>query len=72
MDPNPLLSILEEGIQNSSFIRQLKKGMIMNNLINIIVPVYKVEKYSNQCDNSIIKQTYTNLENILVDDGSPD
>lgn len=44
----------------------------MNDLISVIVPVYKVEKYLNQCVDSIINQTYTNLEIILVDDGSPD
>lgn len=41
-------------------------------LISVIVPVYNVERYLNQCVDSIINQTYTNLEIILVDDGSPD
>lgn len=41
-------------------------------LVSIIVPVYKVEKYVRQCVESIIGQTYTNLEILLVDDGSPD
>ena len=41
-------------------------------LISIIVPVYKVEKYLDKCVESIVNQTYKNLEIILVDDGSPD
>lgn len=41
-------------------------------LISVIVPVYDVEKYLARCIESIINQTYTNLEIILVDDGSPD
>lgn len=44
----------------------------MKNLISVIVPVYKVEKYLHKCVDSIINQTYKNLEIILVDDGSPD
>lgn len=44
----------------------------MQPLISIIVPCYKVEKYLPKCIDSIIKQTYTNLEIFLVDDGSPD
>ncbi len=41
-------------------------------LISVIVPIYKVEKYLPKCIDSIIDQTYKNLEIILVDDGSPD
>lgn len=44
----------------------------MNPLISIIVPVYKTEKYLDRCMESIINQTYTNLEIILIDDSSPD
>ena len=43
-----------------------------NYKISVIVPVYKVESYLEQCISSIIKQTYKNLEIILVNDGSPD
>lgn len=41
-------------------------------LITVLVPVYKVEKYLSCCIESIIHQTYKNLEIILIDDGSPD
>lgn len=41
-------------------------------LISVIVPVYKVEQYLDQCVESIVNQTYRNLEIILIDDGSPD
>ena len=43
-----------------------------NSLISVIVPVYNAEKYLDKCVNSIINQKYTNLEIILVDDGSKD
>ncbi len=41
-------------------------------LISIVIPVYKVEEYLDKCVESVINQTYENLEIILVDDGSPD
>lgn len=41
-------------------------------LISVIVPVYKAEPYFDKCISSIANQTYTNMEIILVDDGSPD
>lgn len=40
--------------------------------ISVIVPVYKVEKYLKRCVDSILNQTFTDFELILVDDGSPD
>ena len=41
-------------------------------LISVIVPVYKVERYINKCLDSIVNQTYSNLEILIIDDGSPD
>lgn len=46
--------------------------MMKNVLVSVIVPIYKVELYLERCLESIIDQTYDNLEIILVDDGSPD
>lgn len=40
--------------------------------ISVVVPVYKVEKYLNRCVDSILAQTFTDFDLILVDDGSPD
>ena len=46
--------------------------MIKKSLISIIVPVYEVEEYLSRCVESLVKQTYREIEIILVDDGSPD
>ena len=48
------------------------KKTTKNDLISIVVPIYKVEQYLKKCVDSIINQTYNNIEIILVDDGSPD
>lgn len=45
---------------------------VIDPLVSIIVPVYKTEKYLDQCVQSLRSQSYANLEIILVDDGSPD
>ncbi len=44
----------------------------MQELITVIIPVYKVENYINKCIDSVLDQSYERLEIILVDDGSPD
>lgn len=44
----------------------------MDKLVSIVVPIYNVEKYIDKCIDSIINQSYNNLEIILVNDGSPD
>lgn len=46
--------------------------MTENPLISIVVPIYQVEKFLPRCIESIQKQTYSNIEILLVDDGSPD
>lgn len=51
---------------------QMRLNMNEAPLISVIVPVYKVEQYLDRCVQSIVDQTYKNLEIILVDDGSPD
>lgn len=44
----------------------------MNELISVIVPIYNVEEYLDRCVNSIVNQTYRNIEILLIDDGSKD
>ena len=44
----------------------------MNDLISVVVPVYNVENYLERCLDSLVNQTYKNLEIILINDGSSD
>ncbi len=44
----------------------------MNEMISVVIPVYNVEKYLQECLDSVINQTYKNLQIIIVDDGSTD
>lgn len=46
--------------------------MHKENLISVIVPIYNVEPYIHRCIDSILAQTYKQMQIILVDDGSPD
>ncbi|RZJ47075.1 MAG: glycosyltransferase, partial [Chryseobacterium sp.] len=44
----------------------------MNPLVTIVIPVYKVEKFIERCLQSVVSQTYKNIECILVNDVTPD
>lgn len=46
--------------------------MNRNPLVSIVIPIYKVEKYLKACLDSVLKQTYTNYEVLLINDGSPE
>ena len=53
-------------------IDRLSNEVYMNELITVIIPVYKTERYLSRCVDSVRNQTYQNLDIVLVDDGSPD
>jgi len=46
--------------------------MVINELVSIIIPIYKVENYLEKCIESVINQSYRNIEIILINDASPD
>lgn len=52
--------------------KELGKNMNTNPLVSIVIPIFNVEKYIERCLSSLIKQDYTNIEIIVIDDGSLD
>ncbi len=62
----------ETSATNEEFCSPVNKENSMSELISVVVPIYNISDYVEECIVSIINQTYTNLEVILVNDGSTD
>ncbi|AET70507.1 glycosyl transferase [Desulfosporosinus orientis DSM 765] len=62
----------QNGLEQSSQETTNQEQLIKEPLISVIVPIYGIESYLGLCIESLLRQTYSNLEIILVDDGSPD
>ena len=50
----------------------MKGKCMVNGLVTVVLPIYNVEKYLDRCINSVVNQTYSNIEILLIDDGSTD
>lgn len=61
--------VVPEELRRELYAKRRERNEV---LLSVIVPVYKVEQYLDECVHSIVNQSYKNLEIILVDDGSPD
>lgn len=49
---------------------EIEKDKVIAPEVSVLVPIYKVEKYLQKCIDSVLAQTFSNWEMILVDDGS--